>query len=62
MYLQSNSAYSNYTINNKPLSKLQISVKNRFLHNISEKVYIQNWVDIESEYYFVLKNIYKIMT
>ncbi|AFL81741.1 hypothetical protein Aeqsu_2281 [Aequorivita sublithincola DSM 14238] len=35
-----------------------IEFKNIFLDKISEKSYIQNWVDIENEYYQLLKNCF----
>lgn len=46
--------YSNFkkTLKN---SKSKIEFKNVFLDKISEKAYIQNWVDIENEYYELLK-------
>ncbi|WP_128330859.1 AbiH family protein [Apibacter sp. HY039] len=34
-----------------------LEYKNRFLKHITEKQYIQNWVDIENEYYKLLKDI-----
>ncbi len=37
-------------------SKTKIEFKNIFLNNVSEKNCIQNWVDIENEYYELLKN------
>lgn len=36
-------------------AKSKIEFKNIFLDKISEKAYIQNWVDIENEYYELLK-------
>ncbi|WP_298426909.1 AbiH family protein [uncultured Kordia sp.] len=36
-------------------AKSKIEFKNIFLEKISEKAYIQNWVDIENEYYELLK-------
>lgn len=36
-------------------NKTKIEFKNIFLDKISEKAYIQNWVDIENEYYELLK-------
>ncbi|WP_452225762.1 AbiH family protein [Lacinutrix cladophorae] len=34
----------------------QITFKNKFFQIISKKSYIENWVDIENEYYTILKN------
>ncbi len=39
--------------------KTKIEFKNLFLEIISERSSIQNWVDIENEYYTLLKNCYK---
>lgn len=36
-------------------AKSKIEFKNIFIDKISEKAYIQNWVDIENEYYELLK-------
>lgn len=36
----------------------RIDFKNIFLDKISEKSYIQNWVDIENEYYVLLKDCF----
>jgi hypothetical protein len=36
----------------------QITFKNRFLEIITNKSSIQNWVDIENEYYYLLKESY----
>ena len=33
--------------------------KNTFFETITQKSYIQNWVDIENEYYSILKDLYK---
>lgn len=37
--------------------RVAINFKNKFLEQITEKQYIQNWVDIENEYYQLLKDI-----
>lgn len=37
----------------------KIIFKNRFLKVITERSYIENWVDIENEYYLLLKKSYK---
>lgn len=36
-------------------NEIELSFKNIFLQKISEKSYLQNWVDIENEYYELLK-------
>jgi hypothetical protein len=59
-YLITNSASSKWSFPGVKSSKVTITVKNLFLQNISEKYYFQNWVDIEEEYYRVLKNCLKI--
>jgi hypothetical protein len=41
-------------------SSSKIILKNNFLQHITEKKGIQNWVDIENEYYSLLKNSYQI--
>lgn len=46
--------YSNFKKSLKG-SKSKIEFKNIFLDKISERSYIQNWVDIENEYYELLK-------
>jgi len=38
---------------------IQYSFKNKFLERIMQKQYVQNWVDIEDEYYKELKAIIK---
>lgn len=60
MDLKLNMDHSNCSINGIEYSNLEILVKNQFLFNISKNTYFNNWVDIESEYYSVLKNCYKI--
>jgi hypothetical protein len=44
----------------KNLSEIgsKIEFKNRFLKDITEKSYINKWVDVENEYYFLLKKAY----
>ena len=37
----------------------KILIKNNFLKSISEQSYLENWVDIEEEYYKVLTNNYR---
>lgn len=37
--------------------RVDFNFKNKFLEQITEKQYIQNWVDIENEYYQLLKDI-----
>lgn len=37
----------------------KIEFKNKFLKAITEKNYIDNWVDVENEYYSLLKKAYK---
>jgi len=59
--LVSNAVSSKYTFVGSRSSKVEISIKNTFLQHISEKTYLLNWVDIESEYYYVLKNCFKIL-
>ena len=45
--------------NNQVLSKgISIKFKNRFFKRINSVLGLQKWVDIENEYYVVLKNIY----
>jgi len=62
LHLISNMASSNYIFHNGEKAKIIITIKNCFLQKISEIAYLQNWVDIESIYYSVLKNCYKIQT
>ena len=44
--------YSLYVV-----SRIQIEIKNKFLKIISENLSLQNWVDIEDEYYKLLREI-----
>lgn len=46
--------YSNFK-KSLEAAKSEIKFKNIFLNKISEKSYLQNWVDIENEYYELLK-------
>jgi hypothetical protein len=39
--------------------KLTIVFKNKFLKDITSKSYLNNWVDVENEYYFLLKNFFQ---
>lgn len=39
--------------------KSEIKYKNRFLKSINDKSYLENWVDIENEYYILLKETFK---
>ena len=39
--------------------KTEIKFKNRFLKAINDKSYLENWVDIENEYYILLKETFK---
>lgn len=36
----------------------RINYKNKFLEILTDKSYLENWVDVENEYYFLLKNSY----
>jgi hypothetical protein len=38
--------------------KTQIEYKNRFLKILTDKYYLENWVDVENEYYDLLKKAY----
>ena len=57
-YLTNNNASSRYSFSNANSSKVIITIKNRFLENISETYTLQNWVDIEERYYSILKNCF----
>lgn len=59
-YLISSNASSKWSFSGVKSSKVVMTIKNTFLQNISEKYYLQNWVDIEGEYYRLLKNCLKI--
>ena len=39
----------------------EIKYKNRFLKAVNDKSYLENWVDIENEYYTLLKETFKNM-
>ncbi len=39
--------------------KLEFQFKNKFFKIITEKSYLKNWIDIENEYYTILKDISK---
>ncbi|MDZ7778212.1 MAG: AbiH family protein [Bacteroidales bacterium] len=39
--------------------QLRIEFKNRFLKIISEKTHLSTWVDLEDEYYALLKNTFE---
>jgi len=57
-YLTNNNASSRYTFPSANSSKVILTIKNRFLENISETYTLQNWVDIEERYYSILKNCF----
>ena len=59
-YLANNPISSSFHFHGTNSSKVLISIKNRFLQNISEVNYLQNWVDIEEIYYNVLKNCFTL--
>lgn len=40
-------------------NKSQLNFKNQFLKILTNRVNIQNWVDVENEYYITLKKIYR---
>ena len=60
--LASSEASSKWHFAGSRSSKVEMSIKNIFLKNISEILFLQRikWVDIENEYYRVLKNCFKI--
>jgi len=41
------------------LRNSELTFKNRFLDVLTHKSHIQNWVDVENEYYLILKKIFK---
>lgn len=41
-------------------NRSQIKFKNRFLKTITDKSYIDNWVDVENEYYQLLKQCFNV--
>lgn len=51
-YIQGNTY--NDLINALPTFKSEIKYHNRFLEALSKKTYIENWVDVENEYYELL--------
>jgi hypothetical protein len=57
-YLASDAGSSKYLFNGVTSSKVSITIKNRFLENISETLTFKNWVDIEGIYYTELKNCF----
>jgi len=59
-YLENNHASSKYTFGDTGSSKVIITIKNKFLQNISDMNYLQNWVDIEEAYYNILKKCFTL--
>jgi hypothetical protein len=56
--LNTDKLFSNYDELKKNVKQSFLTIKNRFLEVISDRAFIlQNWVDIENEYYKALKNI-----
>lgn len=47
-------------LTNLKSQNIKLSFKNKFFQIISDKSHIQNWVDIENEYYSLLKSTYDI--
>jgi hypothetical protein len=58
MYLESGPGSSIWKFGGSTSSKVIITIKNRFLENISETLALKNWVDIEERYYSILKNCF----
>ncbi|KLT67939.1 AbiH family protein [Flavobacterium sp. ABG] len=58
LYLSKNKSYQDL-VEGLEKTKGKMVFKNKFLEQINEKKQIQNWVDIENEYYLLLKKAFK---